>query len=60
MLIHDAPEIVVSHRLGHTRTSIPVDVYSHLLPSMQAEAAELIDALVTPAKVKLDHPAFVS
>ena len=60
MLNHDAPVIVASRRPGHARTSITLDVYGHLLPSMQAEAAELIDGLVTPAEVKLDRPAFVS
>ena len=60
MLNNGVPVIVVSRRLGHARTSITLDVYGHLLPSMQAEAAELIDGLVTPAEVKLDRPAFVS
>jgi integrase len=56
----DIPVIVVSRRLGYARTSITLDVYGHLLPSMQAEAAELIDGLVTPTEVKLDQPNFVS
>ena len=54
MLNNGVPVIVVSRRLGHARTSITLDVYGHLLPSMQAEAAELIDGLVTPTEVKLD------
>ena len=60
MLNHDIPVIVVSRRLGHARTSITLDVFGHLLPSMQAEAAELIDGLVTPTEVKLNQPNFVS
>jgi len=60
MLNHDVPVIVVSRRLGHARTSITLDVYGHLLPSMQAEAAELIDALVTPTQVKLDDSIIIS
>ena len=60
ILNHDIPVIVVSRQLGHARTSITLDVYGHLLPSMQAEAAELIDGLVTPTEVKLDQPNFVS
>jgi integrase len=60
MLNHDIPVIVVSRRLGHARTSITLDVYGHLLPSMQAEAAELIDRLVTPIEVTLDYSALVS
>jgi hypothetical protein len=31
-----------------------MDIYSHLLPSIQAEAANLIDELVTQTEVKLD------
>lgn len=60
MLNHDVPVIVVSRRLGHARTSITLDVYGHLLPSMQAEAAELIDELVVPTEVKLDHAKLIS
>jgi len=60
LLNHDVPVIVVSRRLGHARTSITMDVYGHLIPSMQAEAAELIDELVTPIEVKLDSSTTVS
>jgi hypothetical protein len=31
-----------------------MDIYGHLLPSMQDEAAEMIDDLVTPTEVKLE------
>ena len=55
-LNQDVPVIVVSRRLGHARTSITTDVYGHLLPSMQDEAAQLIDELVTPTPVKLPEP----
>ena len=60
MLNHIVPVIVVSRRLGHARTSITMDVYGHLLPSMQAEAAELIDGLVTPIEVKLNDSTYIS
>jgi hypothetical protein len=33
-----------------------MDVYGHMLPSMQDEAAQLIDELVTPTPVKLPEP----
>ena len=55
MLNHGIPVIVVSRRLGHAKASITLDVYGHLIPSMQAEAAELIDALITPIAVQLDQ-----
>jgi len=53
MLNANIPVIVVSRRLGHARASITLDVYGHLIPSMQSEAAELIDQMVTPVAVEL-------
>ena len=35
---------VVSERLGHSTISITLDLYSHVLPGLQEEAAERIDA----------------
>jgi integrase len=37
---------VVSERLGHSTIAITLDTYSHVLPSMQREAAEAVAALV--------------
>jgi len=37
---------IVSERLGHSTIAITLDTYSHVLPSMQREAAEAIAALV--------------
>lgn len=34
---------IVSERLGHASVMITLDVYSHVLPSLQADAAELVD-----------------
>jgi hypothetical protein len=48
MLNNGIPPIVVSRRLGYARASVTLDVYGHLIPSMQIEAAEKIDDLVTP------------
>jgi integrase len=39
---------VVSERLGHASVGITLDLYSHVLPSMQTEAAQAIDALFAP------------
>jgi integrase len=36
--------MVVSERLGHANISITLDTYSHVLPSMQQEAADRIDS----------------
>ena len=40
-------------KLGHSKISITLDVYGHLIPEMQNEAAELIDDLITPIPVEL-------
>jgi integrase len=40
---------VVSERLGHASVSITLDVYSHVLPNMQQEAAEKLDAMLYSA-----------
>ncbi|MGD0998596.1 MAG: site-specific integrase [Thermoleophilia bacterium] len=37
---------VVSERLGHATVSITLDIYSHVIPAMQEEAAALIAELV--------------
>jgi integrase len=36
---------IVSERLGHSSIGITLEIYSHTLPSMQAEAAETVAAL---------------
>ena len=54
MLNHGVPLIVASRRLGHARASITLDIYGHLIPSMQQETADLMDRLVTPVEVDLD------
>lgn len=35
---------VVSERLGHAKVGTTLDIYSRVLPSMQEEAAQWIDA----------------
>jgi integrase len=53
LLNHGIPVIIVSRRLGHAKPSITLDIYGHLVPSMQNEAAELMDDLVMPIML---HP----
>jgi integrase len=45
MLNNGVPIIVVSKRLGHSQPSITLDVYGHLITSMQNESAELMDRI---------------
>lgn len=42
---------VVQERLGHSQISMTLDIYSRVLPSMQAEAAEKMDELLLPIDV---------
>jgi hypothetical protein len=34
---------VASERLGHSKIGITLDLYSHVLPNMQADAAAIVD-----------------
>jgi len=38
---------IVREQLGHSTIGITLDTYSHALPTMQAEAARKLDALLT-------------
>jgi integrase len=40
---------VVSERLGHSSIAITLDTYSHVTPSLQAEAADVVAGLITAA-----------
>jgi integrase len=37
---------IISERLGHARIGITLDIYSHVLPSMQQEVAEKLDEII--------------
>lgn len=58
LLIKNISPIVVSRRLGHSKPSITLDVYGHYVQSMQSEAAELIDEMVTPVAVDIKQLEF--
>jgi hypothetical protein len=60
MLNHEFPVLVVSRMLGHSRPSITLDVYGHLIPSMQAGLAERIDELVTPIPISHERANLAS
>ena len=38
---------VVSERLGHASTAMTLDVYSHVVPSMQRAASEKLEAILS-------------
>ena len=45
-LLAGVPAKVVSERLGHSTVSFTLDTYSHVLPGVQAEAANRVAALI--------------
>jgi len=47
MLNNGVDVLVASQRLGPAQPSITLDVYGHLMPSIQNEAAEIIDDLLS-------------
>lgn len=47
MLNKGIPLIIVSRRLGHSKPSITLDIYGHLIPGIENGAADLIDDLIT-------------
>jgi integrase len=40
------PVHIVSERLGHSKASMTLDVYAHVLPSSQLDAAARLDAVL--------------
>ena len=53
MLMYGVSPIIVAKRLGHSKISMTLDVYGHLIPEMQNKATELIDELITPIPIEL-------
>lgn len=49
MLVSGVHPKVASERLGHSKVGITIDLYSHVLPGMQRDAAELVDAAIAAA-----------
>ena len=50
------PAKVVSERLGHANVSITLDTYSHVLPSLQADAANIVASLILGPAAISDPP----
>lgn len=57
-LARGVPVKVVSERLGHANVAITLDIYAHVLPDMQATAAEEMDAWLMDghSSPSTDHP----
>ena len=44
LLLHNVNPKIVSERLGHANIDTTLDTYSHILPTMQRQAADAIGA----------------
>lgn len=47
LLANDINVKVISERLGHSKISVTLDTYSHVLPSMQQEVAEKLNKILS-------------
>jgi len=47
LLNNGVPVLIVSKRLGHSKPSTTMDVYGHVMPGKQEEAARLLDKLLS-------------
>jgi integrase len=50
MLAENVHPKIVQERLGHSSIAITMDIYSHLMPNMQADAAAKVDTALRNAK----------
>ena len=48
LLKADTPPHVVSQRLGHSTVAFTLQVYAHVLPGQQRQAADAIEATLLP------------
>jgi integrase len=49
MLASNVHPKIVQERLGHSSIAITLDIYSHLMPNMQGEAAAMVDGVLRAA-----------
>jgi integrase len=53
LLLADIPAKIVSERLGHSSITVTLDIYSHVLPTMQKRAADMLGKLLgTPQRLE--------
>ena len=50
LLAHGVPVKMISEMLGHSSTSFTMDVYGHVLPRLQQQAATEMDAIIGGAR----------
>ena len=55
MLSTGKPLNVVLSKLGHSQSSTTLDIYTHIFPETRANAAEIMDDLVTPIEFDMSE-----
>ena len=50
MLNHGIPVLIVAKRLGYAKPSITLEIYGHLIPSMQDQVSQVMDEVITPVE----------
>jgi integrase len=55
LLANGAHPKVASERLGHSKVGITLDLYSHVMPGMQEDAAAMVDAALKAAAQKREQ-----
>ena len=51
MLMKGVDILTVTKRLGHSKSSITLDIYGHLVPGAQEQAARIMDDIATPIQI---------
>jgi integrase len=57
LLLAKVPVHVVSERLGHENVSMTLEIYAHVLPDMQEDAAATLGALLHPQSASTEQRA---
>ena len=52
MLVNGVDILTVSKRLGHSKPSITLDVYGHMIPGVQEKAASIMDEITSPITIQ--------
>lgn len=47
---------IVRERLGHSSIRVTMDIYSHVLPGMQSQAARMLDTMLDGGELLLALP----
>lgn len=52
MLINGVDILTVSKRLSHSKSSVTLDIYGHMIHSVQEKVANIMDEIITPMTIE--------